>query len=179
MEVSHAAETDLRFKAAAEAILSRQAASRIREADLDRQTLERVWAPRMLSILRIVTALLFIQHGTQKLFSFPPSDHPAPELFSLLGFQGLIELVGGILVLVGQFTRPVAFVLSGDMAVAYFMAHAPKSIFPVSNGGDAAVLYCFVFLYLALAGGGSWELSTGRASGFFIAKPRTVDERTS
>jgi putative oxidoreductase len=120
--------------------------------------LQTVWAPRMLSILRIVAALIFMEHGTQKLLGFPPSDRPGPELFSLLGLAGVLELFGGLLLLLGLFTRPVAFVLSGQMAVAYWMAHAPQSIFPVLNGGDAAILYCFVFLYLVFAGGGVWSL---------------------
>jgi putative oxidoreductase len=112
------------------------------------------WLPRMLVLLRIVTALLFMEHGTQKLFGFPPSPNPGPPLFSLLGVQGVIEFVGGVLLLIGLFTRPVAFILSGDMAVAYFMAHAPASFFPVINRGDTAILYCFVFLFIAVAGPG-------------------------
>jgi putative oxidoreductase len=120
--------------------------------------LETVWAPRMLSILRIVAALIFMEHGTQKLFGFPPPDNPSPELFSLIGLAGVLELVGGILLVLGLFTRAVAFVLSGEMAFAYWMAHAPQSFFPALNGGDAAILYCFVFLYLAVAGGGAWSL---------------------
>ena len=120
--------------------------------------LETVWAPRLLSVLRIVAALIFMEHGTQKLFAFPPSDNPGPEVFSLLGLSGVLELVGGALLVLGLFTRPVAFVLSGMMAVAYWMAHAPQSFFPVVNGGDAAILYCFVFLYLAAAGGGAWSV---------------------
>jgi putative oxidoreductase len=115
------------------------------------------WAPYVLSVLRIVAALLFIQHGTQKFFGFPPSANPGPALFSLLGVQGVLELGGGFLLLIGLFTRPVAFVLCGDMAVAYFIAHAPRSFFPAVNGGDAAILYCFVFLNLAVAGGGVWS----------------------
>jgi putative oxidoreductase len=120
------------------------------------------WAPRVLSILRIMTALLFLEHGTQKLLGFPPSPNPGPALFSLLGIQGIFEVVGSVLLALGLFTRPVAFVLSGDMAVAYFMAHAPRSFFPVLNRGDAAILYCFVFLYLAFAGGGPWSLDAAR-----------------
>jgi putative oxidoreductase len=120
--------------------------------------LETVWAPRMLSILRIVAALIFMEHGTQKLLGFPPSDRPSPELFSLIGLAGLLELVGGALLALGLFTRPVAFILSGEMAFAYWMAHAPRNFFPVLNEGDAAILYCFVFLYLAVAGGGAWSL---------------------
>lgn len=116
------------------------------------------WAPRMLAVLRIMTALLFMEHGTQKLFGFPPSGNPGPELFSLLGVQGVLEVFGGALILIGLFTRPVAFILSGDMAVAYFMAHAPESFFPVLNGGDAAILYCFVFFYIFVAGPGAWSV---------------------
>jgi putative oxidoreductase len=120
--------------------------------------LETVWAPRILSILRIVAALIFMEHGTQKLLGFPPLDRAAPELFSLSGIAGVLELVGGALLVLGLFTRPVAFILSGEMAVAYWIAHAPRSFFPVLNDGDAAILYCFVFLYLAVAGGGAWSL---------------------
>ena len=90
------------------------------------------WTPRALSVMRIVTGLLFLEHGTGKLLGFPPSDHAAPALFSLIGVQGVLELVGGFLILIGLFTRPVAFILAGDMAVAYFMAHAPKSFFPTA-----------------------------------------------
>ena len=103
---------------------------------MNADTLQTVWAPRVLSILRIVTALIFMEHGTQKLFGFPPSDRPQPELFSLIGLAGVLEFVGGILLVLGLFTRPVAFILSGEMAVAYWMAHAPQSFFPVLNGGD-------------------------------------------
>ena len=129
---------------------------------MNADTLQTVWAPRVLSILRIVTALIFMEHGTQKLFGFPPSDRPQPELFSLIGLAGVLEFVGGILLVLGLFTRPVAFILSGEMAVAYWMAHAPQSFFPVLNGGDSAILYCFVFLYLAAAGGGAWSLDNTR-----------------
>ncbi len=124
-----------------------------------------VWAPRMLSVLRIMTALLFIQHGTQKMFDFPPTDSLARapfELVSLMGLAGVLEFFGGILVLVGLFTRPVAFILSGQMAVAYFMAHAPRSFFPAVNEGDAAILYCFIFLYLVFAGPGPWSVDAMR-----------------
>jgi len=123
--------------------------------------LEADWAPRVLSILRIVAALLFFEHGTAKLLGFPPSDH-SPEVLSLSWIAGALELVGGALLIVGLFTRPVAFILAGEMAVAYWMAHAPKSAFPLLNGGDSAILYCFVFLYLAFAGGGPWSLDALR-----------------
>ena len=115
------------------------------------------WTPRALSVLRIVTGLLFMEHGTGKLLGFPPTEHAASTLFSLMGVQGVIELVGGFLILIGLFTRPVAFILAGDMAVAYFMAHAPKSFFPTINGGQLAILCCFVFLFLVFAGGGTWS----------------------
>lgn len=109
------------------------------------------------SILRIVAALLFIAHGTQKIIGFPASEF-RPDAFTLFWTAGMIEIVGGLLLLLGLFTRPVAFVLSGQMAVAYWMAHAPHSPFPVLNGGDAAVLFCFAFLYLVFAGPGPISL---------------------
>ena len=121
------------------------------------------WAPRMLAILRIVTGLLFLEHGTQKLFGFPPSEYSSPGLLSLMGVAGMLETVGGVLVVLGLLTRPVAFVLAGMMAVAYWMAHAPQSFFPVLNNGDAAILFCFVFLYLFVAGGGAWSIDAARA----------------
>lgn len=119
-------------------------------------------APWLRSVLRIVTAFLFMAHGTQKLFSFPvpfPAEMGGqPGFFSLLWFAGVLEVFGGLLVLLGLFTRPVAFLLSGQMAVAYFMAHAPQAFWPLLNHGEAAVLYCFVFLYLAAAGPGPLSL---------------------
>ncbi len=115
------------------------------------------WAPRMLSLLRIVAGLLFLAHGTQKLLGNPASEF-SPEFLSLPWIAGVLELVGGPLLVLGLFTRPVAFVLSGQMAVAYWMAHAPQSPFPVLNGGDSAILYCFLFLYLVFAGPGPWSL---------------------
>jgi len=121
-----------------------------------------VWAPRILSVLRIMAALLFIEHGAMKHLGFPPSPNPGPALFSLLGVQGVIELVGGFLLLIGLFTRPVAFILAGDMAVAFFMAHFPKSFFPALNGGDAAILFSFIFLYIFVAGGGAWSIDGTR-----------------
>jgi putative oxidoreductase len=117
------------------------------------------WAPRVLSILRIIAALLFIEHGTQKLFGFPaaPADG-FPETFSLLWWQAIIEVVGGTLLLIGLFTRLIAFVLAGDMAFAYWIVHGSKNFYPALNRGDAAILFCFVFLYMAFAGGGPWSL---------------------
>jgi putative oxidoreductase len=129
---------------------------------MTRQELETVWAPRLLGVLRIVAAILFIEHGTQKLFGFPPSDRPMPEMFTLLWFAGVLETFGGLLLLIGLFTRPVAFILSGQMAVAYWMAHASGSIYPAANGGDAAILFCFVFLYIAAAGPGAFSLDAAR-----------------
>lgn len=113
-----------------------------------------------LCALRVVSALIFISAGTMKLFDWPASGMPgAPvPLFSQLGLAGVLEVFGGLAVLLGFYTRPVAFVLSGEMAVAYFQAHAPASPFPTVNGGVAAVLYCFLFLYLAFAGGGAWSI---------------------
>ena len=114
-------------------------------------------APYVLSILRIVVALLFFEHGTSRLFGFP-SPLPAPALFSLYWFAGAIEFAGGALVALGLFTRPAAFIMSGQMAFAYFLSHAPASFYPILNRGEAAILYCFVFLYIAFAGAGPWSL---------------------
>ena len=125
-------------------------------------TLE-AWAPRMLSVLRVVAALIFFAHGTQKILGFPLSDMN-PAAFTLPWIAGMLELAGGALLIVGLWTRPVAFILSGQMAVAYWMAHAPQSPFPALNGGDAAILYCFVFLYLVFAGPGPWSLDATRES---------------
>ena len=122
------------------------------------------YAPQALAILRIVTALLFIAHGTQKLFNFPPGQMGGVELMSLFGLAAILETVGGLAILLGVFTRPVAFILSGEMAVAYWMAHAPRDFFPVNNGGDAAILFCFVFLYLLFAGPGSWSIDGRRTA---------------
>jgi len=117
------------------------------------------WSPRLLSVLRIVTGFLYAQHGAQKLFGFhAPPQMPVAPLFSFMGFAGFLEFFGGILVILGLFTRPVSFILSGQMAVAYFMVHAPKGFWPMANGGDLAALWSFLFLYLAAAGGGVWSL---------------------
>ncbi|MBD8906290.1 DoxX family protein [Methylorubrum zatmanii] len=133
---------------------------------MDLRTVTTSWAPRMLSVLRIVAALIFMAHGTQKILGFPASQMN-PPLLSLLGAAGLLELIGGALLLIGLFSRPVAFLLSGQMAFAYFMAHAPKSPFPALNGGDAAILFCFVFLYIAFAGPGPWSLDAQRSRSAF------------
>ena len=115
------------------------------------------WSPYMLSICRIIAGLLYMEHGMQKLLNFPAGEHGAVALFSFFGFAGVLEFVGGALLVLGLFTRPAAFILSGQMAVAYFMAHAPRSFFPAQNGGDAAILFCFFFLYLAFSGAGAWS----------------------
>ena len=129
---------------------------------MTRTELEAVWGPRLLGLLRIVAAVLFMSHGAQKLFGFPPPAHGMPEAFTLLWFAAVLEVFGGFLILIGLFTRPVAFVLSGQMAVAYWMAHAPNSVFPALNGGDAAILFCFIFLYLFAAGPGSFSVDKAR-----------------
>jgi putative oxidoreductase len=117
------------------------------------------WSPRMLSVMRIVVGLIFMQHGAQKLFGFlaAPGMETAP-LFSLMGLAGVLEFFGGLLIVLGLFTRITAFILSGLMAVAYFMAHAPKGFWPIQNKGDLAVVLSFLFLYLAFSGGGEWGL---------------------
>jgi putative oxidoreductase len=119
------------------------------------------YAPLALSVTRIVAALLFFEHGTAKLLGFPASEM-SPAAFSLSWIAGVLELIGGALLIVGLFTRPVAFLLSGQMAFAYWIAHAPQSFFPVNNGGDAAILYCFLFLYLVFAGPGPLSLDANR-----------------
>ncbi len=127
------------------------------------EILNHQWSERMLSVLRIVVALLYLQHGLAKLFGFP---HVAMfdnlNLVSLIGLAGLIEIVGSSLLLLGLFTRIAAFIMSGEMAVAYFMTFASRSFFPLVNGGELAVLFCFLFLYFAVAGGGAWSLDQVR-----------------
>ncbi|MGG7517560.1 DoxX family protein [Allorhizobium undicola] len=122
------------------------------------------WSPVVLSVLRIIAALLLLEHGTAKLLGFPVSQMN-PAMFSLSWIAGVIELVTGVLLVIGLFTRPAAFLASGLCAFAYFIGHAPKNFFPVNNGGDAAILFCFVFLYIFIAGGGSLSVDakTGRA----------------
>lgn len=123
------------------------------------------WQPRVLAVLRIITAYLFIPHGTAKLFGMPHvAMFDGLQLMSLVGLAGVLELVGGALLLIGLFTRSVAFVLCGFMAVAYFMAHANQgnALLPLLNGGELAVLYCFVFLYFVFAGAGAWSVDAAR-----------------
>lgn len=136
------------------------------------------YEPYALAILRIVTALLFIEHGTAKLFGFPPMHMPGDAnpggggLPPLMLIGGLLEVFGGLAILFGFLTRPVAFLLSGEMAVAYWMMHVPSGgMFPLSNGGDSAILFCFVFLYLVFAGPGAWSVD---AFGAARALPRTM-----
>ncbi len=120
--------------------------------------LEGRWAGEALSLLRIVAALLFLLHGTSKLLGFPPFPMASPAVGSLLWVAGVLELFGGLLLLFGFLSRPVAFILSGEMAVAYWMVHAPQSTFPSVNQGEAAILFCFVFLLITAAGPGPWSI---------------------
>ncbi len=126
------------------------------------------WGPRLQSVLRIAAALMFLQAGTTLVFAFPigmPPNGAAAPPFSQLWIGGVLEALGGALLLVGFFTRPVAFVLAGQMAVAYFQFHLPKGFWPTANGGMAAALYCFVWLYLSAAGAGPWSVDAARKRG--------------
>ncbi len=122
------------------------------------------WSGSILSALRVMTGLLVLQHGLTKYFKFPLTEYfkDGVEVFSLMGLAGALELVGGILIILGLFTRVTAFVLAGFMAAAYFMAHAPQNFFPILNQGELAIMYCFVFLYLAAAGGGPYSIDARR-----------------
>lgn len=123
------------------------------------------WSPQLLSLLRIVAAFMFILPGTMKLFAFPigmPPDGSTAQLVSQVGLGGILETFGGVLLLLGLFTRPVAFILAGEMAVAYFQFHAPQSFWPIVNNGINAALYCFVWLYFSAAGAGPWSLDAKR-----------------
>jgi len=139
-------------------------------------------APHLLSLTRIVFALLFLLHGIQKLFRWPvePGSEMVPGFYlaslpPLIAAAGVLEVVGGVLLLIGLLVRPVAFVLSGQMAFAYFMAHAADGLIPNYNGGEKAVLYCFAFLYLAVAGGGAWSLDRFFRRREPAAAPHQVD----
>ena len=124
------------------------------------------WAPRALSVLRIITGLMIIQHGMAKLLGFPVVAQFANlNPMSLIGAAGFIELIGGALLIIGFLTQPAAFILSGEMAFAYFMAHAPKSFFPLINGGTLAIMFCFTFLYLSTAGAGPWSVDAAMKRG--------------
>jgi len=126
-------------------------------------SLQSSWAPRLLSILRIVSSFLFMQHGAQKLFGFPGGGAPANlNLLSQVGAAGILETFGGALLAVGFLTRPVAFILSGEMATAYFQVHAPMGFWTILNRGELAALYCFLFLYFSVAGGGPWSVDAMR-----------------
>jgi putative oxidoreductase len=114
-------------------------------------------APPMLSIMRIVAGLIFMEHGMQKLLGFPPGGHAGPALMTVIWWSGVIELIAGGLIVLGLFTRGAAFIASGMCAVAYWTVHAPQGPYPVNNGGDAAILFCFLFLYLVFAGPGPWS----------------------
>ena len=120
------------------------------------------WAPNVLSVLRIIAGLLYLSHGTSKLLAFPSTGF-TPPLMSLLGLAGTIEIVGGVLIVIGLFTRPAAFIVSGELAFAYFMGHAPHGFFPILNHGEPAILLCFIFLYIVFAGPGPWSLDSMRA----------------
>jgi putative oxidoreductase len=119
----------------------------------------REWEPRILSVLRIVVALLYLQHGLTKFFGFPGTAPSAMPLFPVI-LGGLIETIGSILLLVGLWSRPAAFIMSGEMAIAYWYAHFPRNPFPYNNGGNLAILYCFVFLYIFFAGPGPWSIDS-------------------
>lgn len=116
------------------------------------------YTPQALSILRIVTALLFLVHGSSKILMIPLSSASGPAPWTLLWVAGMIELIGGLLLLLGLFSRPTALLLSGEMAIAYWMVHAPQGPFPILNGGESAVLFCFIFLYIAFDGPGPWSI---------------------
>ena len=120
---------------------------------------------RILSLLRIMAGLLFLQHGTTKYLGFPATQFSGVPAMSMGGIAGMIEFAGGVLLVIGLFTRPVAFLCSGTMVAAYFIAHFPQGFFPILNGGELAALYCFTFLYLAAAGGGDWSLDKLRSRG--------------
>jgi putative oxidoreductase len=122
------------------------------------------WTPYALALLRIVAGLIFLEHGTQKLLGFPAGERAFVEAFTLSWWAGLLELILGALITIGLFTRLAAFIAAGEMAFAYWLAHAPQNFFPVNNGGDAAILYCFVFLFLVFAGPGKWSFDGLRGS---------------
>jgi len=135
------------------------------------------WTPQAQAVLRIVTAYLFLTHGTAKLLGIPHVDmFDGLVVLSLTGFAGILELVGGVMMLIGLFVRPVAFILSGEMAVAYFMAHAPQGhvLVPMLNEGELAVMYCFAFLFFAVAGAGAWSVDAARHTSRPPLQERTI-----
>jgi len=127
-------------------------------SDIETSSVDGRWTERAVAVLRIVTALLFLEHGTSKILSFPDTAASGPDMWSLFWVAGWIELLGGLLLLAGLWTRWVALVLAGEMAIAYWGVHAPKSVFPVLNGGESAILFCFIFLLLVATGAGEWSL---------------------
>jgi putative oxidoreductase len=127
------------------------------------ETFRATWSPRLLSIVRIIAGLMFMQHGLTKYFGFPNAVPPNFNPMSMTGAAGVIELVTGALIAVGLFSRVAAFLASGEMAIGYFMYHAPRSFFPMTNGGELAIFYCFVFLYIALEGPGPWSIGGARS----------------
>lgn len=139
----------------------------------DLKTFLGTWEPRLLSLVRIVVGLLYLEHGLNKLFDFPATPTHMPyAMFTLNpGLAGLLETMLAPLIVLGLFTRPAAFILSGEMAFGYFMVFAPRSFFPLVSGGDSAILFCYIFLYFSLAGGGSWSLDRLRAGG---SKPAVI-----
>jgi len=139
---------------------------------------EAEWTSRMLSVLRIVVGLLFVQHGAQKLFGFPAWPGPPVQLMSQLGVAGILETFGGLAIVLGLMTRPIAFLLAGEMAVAYFQFHIRKSFFPVVNGGEPVVLFCFMFLYLVFAGAGAWSIDAALAKSRRANRPTPSHDRS-
>jgi putative oxidoreductase len=121
------------------------------------------WSPRLLSVIRIIAGLMFMQHGLAKYFGFPAPFPIAVQAASMLGVAGMIEIVAGALIAAGLFARLAAFIASGEMAIGYFMSHFPKGFFPLANGGELAIFYCFVFLYIALQGPGPWSIDAARS----------------
>ncbi len=130
---------------------------------MDLENLRTTWSWRLLSVLRLIAGLMFVQHGLSKYLGWPASSPPGFQLFSLLAVAGVIEIAAGVMIAIGLYTRSAAFLASGMMAFAYFMSHAPRGFFPQANGGELAILYCFLFLYFALAGGGPWTADAWRA----------------
>lgn len=134
------------------------------------------YAPQALSLLRIVTSLLFLLHGSSKLFGFPPFPMALPQPGTLLWIGAILELIGGLMLLAGIFSRPVAFILSGEMAVAYWMFHAPQSTFPSVNQGEPAILYCFIFLLIAATGPGPWSIDASRKREVVVTEDKATGE---
>jgi len=137
------------------------------------------WTPYALAVLRIVAGLIFLEHGTQKLLGFPSGERAFVDAMTLSWWAGVFELILGALITLGLFTRVAAFIAAGEMAFAYWIAHAPQNFFPVNNGGDAAILYCFVFLFLVFAGPGRWSIDAWRRVEDLGTPPVTERKRYS